>query len=400
MLSIRAFLVLGLTIALGACTDQSLPQFANPQPVSVPSGKPAYGPRLAAGEESQLILSWMERQEDGALLRFSKLDQGAWGPATTVTQDDRMFVNWADLPAVTPLAANSLIAHWLSYVADATYAYQILTSFSDDGGATWRKSSSPHKDGTPTEHGFVSAYSTDNAVGLVWLDGRETPDAGMTLRGATLRSDGSLSDEALLDELVCDCCQTDVAKTDAGPVAIYRNRTAEEVRDIYVSRHLDGQWQPGVSVSDDGWVISGCPVNGPSIDAAGDLVVVAWFSAANNEPIVKAVFSKNTGKSFSEPVTIASKGATGHVGISVIDRNSYVVSWMESGNDGEYSIKLRSLTLDGQMGSVQTVGRTSMARNVPQMVRVGDKLILAWTDEIDELSKVVSVEVPILGFYD
>jgi hypothetical protein len=52
------------------------------------------------------------------------------------------------------------------------------------------------------------------------------------------------------------------------------------------------------------------------------------------------------------------------------------------------------------MGPVQTVGRTSLARTVPQLARVADNLVLAWTDTIGDLSKVVSVEVPILGFYD
>jgi len=84
----------------------------------------------------------------------------------------------------------------------------------------------------------------------------------------------------------------------------------------------------------------------------------------------------------------------------MIDRHSYVISWMESDKDGSYEINLRARTADGQMGRVQTVGRTSVARNVPQMTRVGDKLILAWTDELSDLSKVVSVQVPILGFYD
>jgi hypothetical protein len=73
---------------------------------------------------------------------------------------------------------------------------------------------------------------------------------------------------------------------------------------------------------------------------------------------------------------------------------------MESGKDGNYAINLRARTVDGQLGPVRTVGRTSVARNVPQMLRVGDKLMLAWTDEINDLSKVVSVEVPIIGFYD
>jgi len=342
----------------------------------------------------------MEPNDDGKLLRYSVFDQGSWGASATAARDDDMFVNWADLPAVIPIGSGTLLAHWLSYVADSPYAYQILTAYSADGGSTWSAPGSPHTDGTATEHGFVSSYSAENGVGLIWLDGRETPDEGMTLRSASLDSEGDLHDESLIDDLVCDCCQTDVAETDGGPVAIYRNRTDEEVRDIYVSRFLDGEWQPGTPVSDDGWVISGCPVNGPSIDSAGNRVAIAWFTAANNKPIVKTAFSTNAGKSFSKPIEIASKGTSGHVGVSVIDRHSYVVSWLESDNDGSYEINLRALTLDGQIGPATTVGRTSLARTVPQMTRVGDKLILAWTDKLSDLSKVVSVEVPILGFYD
>ena len=113
-----------------------------------------------------------------------------------------------------------------------------------------------------------------------------------------------------------------------------------------------------------------------------------------------AAISTNSGKSFSEPVEIASTGSSGHVGVSLIDKHSYVVSWMESDKDGTYAVNLRARTVDGQLGRVRTIGRTSVARNVPQMILVGDKLIFAWTDEMSDLNKVVSVEVPILGFYD
>jgi hypothetical protein len=116
--------------------------------------------------------------------------------------------------------------------------------------------------------------------------------------------------------------------------------------------------------------------------------------------MVKTAFSTNAGKSFSQPVEIASKGASGHVGVSLIGKHTYVVSWVESDKNGSYEINLRARTVDGQLGRVHTVGRTSVARTVPQMVRVGDQLILAWTDELSDLSKVVSVKVPILGFYD
>jgi hypothetical protein len=395
----RSFALL-IPILLVACTEQSLPQFGDPVPITVPSGKPAYGPRMTQSTQDDAILSWMERRDDGSSLRYSEYYEESWLAYKIAASDEKMFVNWADLPAVTTIGPETLLAYWLSYTADATYAYQVLTAFSANDGVSWSTPGSPHDDGTPTEHGFVSSFPAENGTGLIWLDGRNTPDAGMTLRGATLTADGQLHNEMLLDDLVCDCCQTDIAVTEAGPVAIYRNRTADEVRDIYVTRHRNGEWQPGTPLSNDGWVISGCPVNGPSIAAAGKRVVVAWFTAANNRPVVKVAISTNSGKSFAKPAEVSSRNAHGRVGVAMIDRHSFAVSWMESEKKGTYAIKLRSMTYDGQMGRVHTVGRTSLARTVPQLLRVADNLVLAWTDEIRELSKVVSVRVPILGFFD
>jgi hypothetical protein len=395
----RLFALLILAL-LASCTEQSLPQFGDSVPVMVPAGKPAYGPRLTQRSNDDAILSWMERTDDSASLRFVTYYDGEWQAPLIAASDEQMFVNWADLPAVVATAPDTLLAHWLSYVADAPYAYQVLTSISDDGGATWSAPESPHTDATPTEHGFVSTYAADGGTGLMWLDGRNTPDNGMTLRSATMGPDGELRDEVLVDDLVCDCCQTDVAMTEEGPIAIYRNRTSEEVRDIYVSRFTDGLWEPGTPVSDDGWIISGCPVNGPSIAAADKLVAIAWFTAAGGKPTVKTVLSTDAGKSFSEPVIVATEGNIGHVGVALIDQQSYVVTWMEKAQDKSYAIQLQAITTDGQLGAIETVGRTAVARTVPQLARVADELLIVWTDDTMGTSKVASVKLPILGFYD
>jgi hypothetical protein len=52
------------------------------------------------------------------------------------------------------------------------------------------------------------------------------------------------------------------------------------------------------------------------------------------------------------------------------------------------------------LGRVETIGKTSVGRTFPQMVRIRDELVFAWTDEMNGLSKVASVKVPIIGFYD
>ena len=385
---------------LSACTEQTLPAFDDPVPMSISNGKAAIGPRLSQRDTEGAILSWMVRDKESPSLQFSSFEIDAWDAPQTVVIDDAMFVNWADLPGVVPLGGDSLFAHWLSYVGDAPYAYQVLSAFSADNGATWSEPLAPHTDGTPTEHGFVSTFQENGATSLIWLDGRETEDGGMTLRGATLTSQGDLQGESVLDELVCDCCQTDVATTKDGAVAVYRNRTSDEIRDIYVARRVAGQWLPGAPVSNDAWVIEGCPVNGPSIDAAEDRVAVAWFTGANDTSTVYTATSTNGGQSFSEPLEIASKDVLGRVGVAMIDRHTFAVSWLEPDKKGSYAINLRAVTFDGQLGRVETVGRTSVAYSVPQMVRVEDELLFAWTDTINDASKIASVSVKILGFYN
>ncbi len=397
-----------VTFGVIACTQAEPPAFGEPSPLPVPAGTGVVGPRFATGPDGNIVLSWMQRGESGATLRFSTLKSDKWQAAVKVASDPKMFVNWADLPSVTPLDETHWVAHWLSKSADSTYAYDILLAQSSDEGKSWSDPVRPHSDGTPTEHGFVSIHAQSESAALLWLDGRKTvneatDDPGvtsMTLRSALVGPDGEVRNEQLVDEIVCDCCQTGVAVSSDGPIAVYRDRTVNEIRDIYVSRFANGAWEPGTPIADDGWEIAGCPVNGPAIDAQGDLVAIAWFSAANGNPVVRAALSTNGGKSFKAPVEIASDGSSGHVGIAIIDRASVAVSWVESDNRGTNAINIRSLTTGGTLGPAQTVGRTDLIRLYPQMIRSDDMLILAWTDEIMDDPEIVSIKVPILGFHD
>lgn len=399
--------LLSIVAALASCSGGEPAVFGEPRPMHLPAATDTLGPRLAAAADGTTVLSWMQRDDDGATLRYATLGIGKWLDPVDVVTDPEMFVNWADLPSVTPINNKKWVAHWLSKTAAATYAYDVLLAQSSDGGKSWSEPVRPHTDATPTEHGFVSLHPQGDTVALLWLDGRKTVGAagdpaanGMTLRSAAVDSDGALLREQLVDDLVCDCCQTDVALSSDGPIAVYRNRSIDEIRDIYVTRFADGLWETGSPIADDGWEIAGCPVNGPAIAADGEVVAIAWFSAANDRPVVRAVISTNAGKTFKSPVEIASSAASGHVGVAIIDPFSVAVSWVEKDQRGTNAINLRAMTRSGQLGRTTTVGRSTLLRIYPQMTRSDDKLIMAWTDEISDSSEIVSIEVPILGFYD
>lgn len=261
----------------------------------------------------------------------------------------------------------------------------------------------PHRDGTATEHGFVSLFTTqDGSLAAVWLDGRETrPDAvesgqehdagNMTLRFARIEGLGTLQGEALLHARNCDCRQTSAALTAEGPVVVYRDRPDREVRDISIVRLRDGQWSEPRAVFEDNWVFHGCPVNGPSVAASGHRVAVSWFTAVNDVPRVKLAFSSDAGASFEEPIIVDDGSPLGRVETLLLDDGSALDCWLELQAAGS-EVRVRRIRPDGKREPAVTVTPTGSARSngFPQMVSTGGMLVLAWTDD-----RVRTAEMPV-----
>jgi len=294
------------------------------------------------------------------------------------------------------MGAGRLAAHWLQMSADKTYAYDVVFVQSADDGQTWFEPIRPHSDGTETEHGFVSMFRLDGRIGLIWLDGRkmvnEVSDdpvtTGMTLRSGFIDDSQIVQQDQLVDELVCDCCQTDIAVASSGPVAVYRDRSTAEIRDIYVTRFTDGQWQPGNPVASDNWEIPGCPVNGPSIIADGDFVAVAWFTGSGGRPVVKLGVSSDSAETFGEPIEVADGRVLGRVGLVHLGKGAVAVSWLQSGADGSNDVMARKYAVDGSPGPVHTVATGAGSFSVPQIALAGEDLIFVWT-ETDEFENSV-----------
>lgn len=362
--------------------------------LEVPAASGSRSPNLAAGGD-RLVLSWIEPANGGHRLRYSVLAGERWSEPRTVATGDNWFVNWADFPSVVPIDESLWAAHWLVRQPAGGYAYDVHLSVSKDGGRNWSESMLPHDDGTPTEHGFVTLFPHhglgERGLGLIWLDGRNTAEAShgasggaMTLRYATFSADLDGRTNTEIDGFVCDCCQTDVALAEAGPVAVYRNRTEDEVRDVYVMRRVDGAWQPGEPVADDHWVIGGCPVNGPTISANGRQLAVAWFTGADDQPRVRLVTSSDDGATFSAPIDIDEGRTLGRVGVAWLSDNRVAVSWLCEPAESARAVCLREV-VDGRAGPVQVVSGADPVPplNVPQLARHGDGLVAAWTAETD-----------------
>lgn len=380
------FLLFLVGCARGDVDDAALgPIDSLASPAAPGSGEP----NLAVGPDGRLYLSWLEPVGDSVhALRFSTLDGDAWSTARTIAQRPDFFVNWADFPSLSPLSPGHLAAHWLQRSGTTKYAYDVRIAQSADGGQTWGESVVPHRDGTPTEHGFVSLFPFLDSLGAIWLDGRnfakaaKGESANMMLVMTAIAPSGGAGAERVLDERVCDCCQTSLAVASSGPVVVYWDRLDGEIRDISLARWSSTGWTRGIVVHADNWKIDACPVNGPAIDAVADDVAVAWFTAARDTARVYLARSADGGLSFGEPIRIDEGNPVGRVDVELDDQGGAIVSWMEFASEQQADVRIRRVDQAGVPGASRVVARTSGARasGFPRMMARGNDLVFAWTE--------------------
>lgn len=371
--------------------------------IDIPAEPGALAPRLVVDPANDsVLLSWLEPDDAGHVLRFSSFRDGTFAAARTIARGSDWFVNWADTPGLHPAADGSWTAHWLTKSADATYAYDIKLARSTDQGASWVPLASPHRDQTPTEHGFLSHFlEPDGSLGLVWLDGRNTasghdthaPAGAMTLRTASVRRDGSLSESSEIDDRVCDCCQTASANTVRGPIVVYRDRSPDNIRDIAILRRLDGRWTEPQRVHADGWMIGGCPVNGPAVAATEHTVAVAWFTMAANTPVVRIAFSHDAGAQFAAPRQFSAGQAIGRVDL-VRHGSGWAMSWMEQA-DGRGALQLALFDDAGILLEQTELTRMDGGRisGLPRIASTGDQLLIVWTGTRSEANARTPTEL-------
>tara|TARA_B100001059_G_C17800441_1_gene565832 strand:+ start:677 stop:1894 length:1218 start_codon:yes stop_codon:yes gene_type:complete len=338
--------------------------------------------------DGSLSLSWISSNaEKEATLNFSQFKDGKWIDPQTIANGSDWFVNWADFPSHA-INGDLILTSYLKKSASETYTYDIFLSLQKISGGKIKKDFVLHDDGVVAEHGFVSIIPNNNkGFFITWLDGRNTIEKEldehhkpMTIRFAEITNHGDIINENELDSATCDCCQTSIANTNKGPVVVYRDRSEKEVRDIYIVRKINDNWEAPTPVNNDGWIINGCPVNGPKVAFYSNNLAVSWFTVSNEKPIVKLSFSKSNGASFGNPIKVNDHDAIGRVDVAFLDGQEVLVSYIEGDDVGTY-LRIKKVSIDGKVSAPITISKIDGGRNtgVPQLEIFDNQVFMVWT---------------------
>jgi hypothetical protein len=310
-----------------------------------------------------------------------------------------------------PAGAPGVVIVWTAKGAQGT---RVMSARSNDGGQSFLTPAPVSGSDSPGNRGWQSIATTrDGDVVAIWLDHREVPSRGSSTAHAGHQHNASQATQAdgvaraQLSKLyfgrlfssdsaraltggVCYCCKTAVATGSDGSIhAAWRHVYPGNIRDIAFTMSADGgrTFTTPVRVSDDRWVLDGCPENGPAIAVDAERRIhLVWptlvpGATPTSEPTLGLFYATSRdGRTFTARQRIPTEGVPRHPQITLGPRGDVVVAWDEEARGGRRVALARGTMQSG--GTVrflrQTIGHGE--RGVyPVTATASDGLILAWT---------------------
>jgi hypothetical protein len=297
-------------------------------------------PAVAAGMDGTVYVVWIEhrgKDADVMLKRLNNTGESLSDPIRINPQPGQATAWRGDQPTIAIAPDGTVYVGWTGRAqAGSGTSPDIYLSASRDGGKVFAAPVKVNDDQRPNDHGMHSlAVASDGRVYVAWLDERNVepePAADMKMKGSSSghhmesnrelffssSQDGgrSFSPNRSLAKDVCPCCKTKLAVGKDGRIYVsWRQVLPGDFRHIAVSSSSDqgSTFAKAAIVSDDEWVLKGCPVSGAalSVEADGTLRVLWYAGGDKGERGIYSAESRDGGQTFSSRQLVAAGAARG-----------------------------------------------------------------------------------------
>ena len=392
--SIIATLFLALAFT-GCKTSGAVSEKTNPQPIQISApGIDAAEPATAAAADGTFYVAWVNhdaKQADVMLAHFNNKAEMLGGAPVRVNRQPGVVTAWrGDQPSVAVAPDGAVYVLWTARVdAGDKHGTDIYLSASTDRGQSFTSEVKVNDDKAPGPHGMHSlAVAKDGRIYAGWLDERNVhaPKPSTKAEGHHMESNRDLylaystdggrtfSANRKVASDACPCCKTSLAVSADGTLyAGWRQVLPGNYRHIAVASSTNGgtKFSAPVIVSDDRWMLQGCPVSGPSlsVDATSGSLKIVWFAAGEEgAPGIYFAESKDKGRSFSPRQLLSQETVRGTPAIAV-GNNHMIALWQ---NSDVAETKMREI---GSSGSALSV---AVNAELPAGAFANDKLFVAY----------------------
>ena len=373
---------------------------AAPAPLQLSAdGVDAAEPTTAVGSDGSFYVAWVNheaKQADVMLGRFDANGKAAGAPVRVNPQAGVATAWRGDPPSVAVAKNGSVYVVWTARVeVDGKKGTDLYLSVSNDSGQTFAAPVKINDDKTPAAHGMHALdVAEDGRIYVSWLDERNVaaPMPSTKADGHHMESNRELfiadssdggrtfSRNRKVAAEACPCCKTALAVAADGTVYIsWRHVLPGNFRHIAVTSSSDAgaTFSKPVIVSDDKWMLQGCPVSGPSLAAEGGVLKVLWYAAGEgNAPGLYVAESKDKGQSFSPRQLLAQEGVRG-TPVLAANGSADVAIWEMTGGAAAET-KFRKL---GNESAAISVGTNA---ELPAAVAGKDGLFVAYVSKVKE----------------
>jgi hypothetical protein len=199
---------------------------------------------------------------------------------------------------------------------------------------------------------------------------------------------------------VCYCCKTALVGGAGGSIyAAWRHVYPGNLRDMAFTLSRDGgrTFAPPVRVSEDKWMLEGCPADGPSmaVDSRNRIHIV-WptlvsGSTAGAEPTIALFYAVSTdGKTFSARERIPAEGLPHHPRVTVGSGGALTVAWDEAANGSRRIAVAHGVVDDSGRPRFRREALTTAGSAVyPSLAVAADGVVAAWTSGASTSSSIV-----------
>jgi hypothetical protein len=370
-------------------------------------------------------VTWAARTKDGATDIYAATSRDGGGsfraPVRVNQVAGQATVSGEQPPRIALLSSPAgnppLVVMWTAKSSSGT---RLVSARSTDGGQSFGPASVvPGSDASGNRGWESMAVSPNGDPVTVWLDHREVParpagagSGGTHQHDATTHQSMDGAARAQLSKIffanlndassaraiapgVCYCCKTSIATGGNGRiVAAWRHVYPGNIRDIAVITSSDGgrTFAPPIRVSDDNWVLDGCPENGPAVALdQGNAVHIVWPSLVQgiggDEPRLALFYATSKdGRRFTKRQELPTEGVPRHPQIAVGPRGQIAVAWDEQAK-GERRIVVAGGTIDAsQPVRFSRALMADRAGSYPVVAALPDGALIAWTSGTTERS--------------